>query len=237
MTETVTPPVEPVLPPITPPSTDPKWWVDEGMPGQGDRPGWLPDKFKTVADLGKSYKELESKVGTAPEDYDLSKATWLDPDYTPFQEMKDLAKSKRVPAEVMDKMLDSVGKYLNEFTPDYEAEAAKLGDNAKERLTVLNNWAKSNLSQDSFEALTGNLKTADSIKALEEIRTKMMEGTTVVPNGNTPPDVAPTSVAEIQAEMQANLEKYKTDPIYRKTILAKIESASKNGGYVDNYGG
>ena len=34
----------------------------------GDRPEWLPEKYKTPEDLAKGYKELESKIGTKEED-------------------------------------------------------------------------------------------------------------------------------------------------------------------------
>jgi len=38
-----------------------------------DRPGWLPEKFKSPEDLAKSYTELEKKIsGKVPEKYDWS---------------------------------------------------------------------------------------------------------------------------------------------------------------------
>ena len=223
---------------VTPEATEaaPSWWIAEGMPGQGDKPDWLSSKFKTVADMAKSYGELEKRVGTAPDDYDLSKAPWIDPDYAPFQEMKEFAKSKRVPQEVMDKVLESMDKYMNEFTIDYSEERAKLGDNASMRITVLDNWAKANLSKDSYSALTENLKTAESIKALEELRGKMMEGNTTIPSGNESAVTNAPSMADIQSELTNNLTKYKTDTVYRRDLQARMELASKNSGYVDKQG-
>lgn len=44
--------------------------------------------------------------------------------------------------------------------------------------------------------------------------------------------VVPTR-QEIQSEMNQNLNKYKTDPAYRKQIQAKIELASKHSGHQD----
>lgn len=226
MTEIVTPPVE-----------TPAWYIDEGVPGVGQRPVWLNEKFKTAADLGKSYLELEKKVGVAPDDYDFTKSKYLDPDYVPFQELKQIAKDKRVPQEVMDKMLESVDKYMDEFSIDYSEEVKKLGDNAKDRLATLNNWAKANLSNESFEALTSNLRNAESIKALEELRTKMMSSTPQVPNGNDGSVHNSASLEDIKLELSNNLPKYKTDPAYRKDIQARLEVASKNApGYVDKVG-
>src|ERR1700677_2983599 len=140
----------------TPETVAPSWFIDEGIPGVGDRPSWLPDKFKTTADMAKAHSELEKKLGTAPDEYDISKSKFLDADYEPIQDFLKLAKDKRVPKDVIDKMVDSFDKYMDEFSVDYEEETKKLGDNAQERLTVLDNWAKANLSKDSYEALTSN---------------------------------------------------------------------------------
>jgi hypothetical protein len=220
-----------------PPSEPPKWFIDEGIPGVGERPLWLNEKFKSTADLAKSYHELEKKVGTAPEDYDFSKSKYLDPDYVPFHELKQIAKEKRVPQEVIDKMLESVDKYMDEFTTDDKAELEKLGPNALDRITTLNNWAKANLSRESFEALTGDLKSAESVKALEELRSKMMSSDPQIPNGNNGAVHNTSSLEDIKLELQNNLVKYKTDPNYRRDLQGRLEIAAKNTpGFIDKTG-
>src|SRR3954465_4702870 len=132
----------------------PKWWIDEGMPGSGNRPDWLPEKFKTVADMSRGYNELEKSLGYAPDKYDFTKSKYLDPEYASFHDFQEYARSKRVPQDVVDKMLGAVDKYFDEFSTDEAEEFKKLGDGAKDRITTLNNWAKANLSQESFFALT-----------------------------------------------------------------------------------
>ena len=223
---------------VTPPVTEtPAWFIDEGRPGAGDRPAWLNEKFKTAADLAKSYHELEKKVGTVPDDYDFSKSRYIDPDYAPFQDLKSLAKEKRVPQEVMDKMLESVDKYMDEFKIDENEEIKKLGDNAQDRLVTLNNWAKANLSKDSYEALTSNLRSAESIRALEELRGRMMSTTPQVPNGNDGAVHNAATLDDIRMELSNNLQKYKTDKAYQKDISARMEMAAKNTpGFVDKVG-
>lgn len=214
----------------------PAWFIDEGIPGVGNRPDWLPGKFKTVADLSKSYNELEKRVGTVPDTYDFTKSKFLDPDYAPFQDLQTFAKEKRVPQEFIDKMLESVDKYMSEFTVDMGEEVKKLGDNGKERVITLDNWAKANLSKNAYEALTGSLTNAESIKALEELRGKMMSGTPQVPNDN---GTVPTSASldDIKMELANNLGKYKTDESYRKDLQRRLEVAAKNTpGYVDKVG-
>ncbi len=216
----------------------PVWLIDEGVPGTGARPAWLPDKFKSVADMAKAHSELEKKLGTAPEDYDLNKSRYIDPDFAPFQDLKKIAKEKRVPQDVIDAMLGSFDKYMDEFSTDYGDEMNKLGDNAEQRVTTLENWAKANLSKESFEVLGSSLRTADQIKALEELRGKMMSDATQIPSGNGGQITQPATVAELQDEIVKNFEKYKTDAGYQKDLQRRLEAAVKSnpGAYVDKTG-
>jgi hypothetical protein len=219
------------------PEEKPKWFIDENIPGPGDRPAWLPEKFKSVADMAKSSSELEKRLGTVPDSYDFSKSKFIDPDYVPFQDLQTLAKEKRVPQEFIDKMLESVDKYVNEFSTDTAEELKKLGDNAKERVVTLDNWAKANLSQESYEALTNKLTNAESIKALEELRGKMMSSSNVqVPNSNGQVENA-NSMDDLKLELANNLDKYKTDIKYQKDWQKRMELAVKNmPGLVDKLG-
>jgi hypothetical protein len=218
--------------PVTPPS----YFIDEGIPGVGERPSWLNEKFKSVADLAKSYHELEKKMAVVPDEYDLSNSKYLDKESDQIKDFLDFARSKRVPKDVMDKMVESMNTYWDKYAIDYDAEAKKLGENAKERLTTLDNWAKANLSEPSYEALTRNLNDADAVKALEELRGKMMSSSTMVPNGNDGASSNTATLEDLKTELSNNLEKYKKDPEYRKQLQARLEVASKNSGYIDKMG-
>ena len=221
---------------VTPPEL-PQWLIDEGMPGTGQRPTWLPEKYKSVADLAKSHSELEKRLGTVPDEYDFSKSRYLDPDYEPFSELRQVAKDKRVPQDVFDKMLESVDKYMDEFSTDINEEIKKLGDNAQDRIITVDNLAKANLSKEGYEALRANLNNADSFKALEELRGKVMSNTVQVP-GNNGTVSAPASAEDLKLELQNNMEKYKTDTAYRKDWQARLEVAVKNDtNYIDKVGG
>ena len=41
------------------------------------------------------------------------------------------------------------------------------------------------------------------------------------------------SLQDIQSEMNKNLDKYKTDPAYRRELQAKMELAAKSSGFTD----
>lgn len=203
-------------------SQEPSWWIDEGIPGVGDRPGWLPEKFKKASDMAKSYEALEKKFNIAPDKYDFTKAEWLDPDYEPVQELAEFAKSKHVSQEVMDKMFETVGKYLDEFKVDMEHEKQQLGEGAEERLRLLDNWAQANFSEGTVNALRNSMNTADAIKAIEEMRSKMLGTNTQIPVGNTEANEGQYTREDLQQEIIDNLDRYKKDAKYRKEIQGKI---------------
>lgn len=207
---------------------EPSWWWDEKTPGTGERPDFLPEKFKTVSDMAKAQKELENKLGRAPDKYDFSKGeSWIDEEYEPFQKMAEMAKQNHIPQYVMDTMLESVGSYLDEFKPNLEEEKAKLGENAGERLTVLNNWAKSNLSEKSFEALSGAMQSAEAVEAMEELRSKMIGNESSIPGPNDGIAAAGLTLEEYRSELNDNYSKYKSDPTYRKKMEQKLERIIK----------
>ena len=206
-------------------SVEPTWRWDKETAGSGERPGWLPEKFKTAEDVAISFKELEKRLGSAPEKYDWTKGeSWIDPEYEPFQKMAEFAKSKHVPQEVMDNMLETVGAYFDEFNTDYAAEREALGENADDRLNTVDNWAKANFSEETYDALVGNMRTAKDVQAIEEVRNKMVAETTAIPTGNETSEPKIT-VKDIQAEMVQNYDKYKTDARYREEIKNKISKA------------
>lgn len=217
------------------PGESPKWWIDEGVPGIGDRPQWLPEKFKNIKEAVNSGLELEKKLGTPPvSDYDFGEyAQDFDKNHEAFKELEAFAKEKRVPQEVFTKMLESVAKYGKSFFPEEGAEKAKLGADADRRLEVLNNWAKANLSQGSYEALSANLTTAEAVIAMEEVRAKMI-GTTNpnIPNGGEPNSAATESVESLAKELSvpSNFEKYKTDEVYRGDWQRRNKEAVARAG-------
>jgi len=213
---------------------EPSWMLDANTAGVGDRPEWLPEKFKTVADGFKSYNELEKVLGSAPKEYNFEKGQgWFESDHPAMKGLAEAAKSKHISQDAFDAILDSTTQYLNEFSVDIDKERAELGENAEERIQVIDNWAKSNLSEDAFYALTENMNTAKSVMALEEIRNLMMNNNTMIPNGNDADQNNSESIEEIQMDMNSNFDKYQSDAKYRKEISARIERASKNSSFID----
>jgi len=65
--------------PVTPDTsngteTQSDWFYTDGVKGNGDKPEWLADKYKSVADKANGYSEIQKKFSNftgAPEKYDL----------------------------------------------------------------------------------------------------------------------------------------------------------------------
>lgn len=203
------------------------WYWDSGIPGTGARPDYLPEKYNSVAEAAKARGELEARLGLAPKEYDLSKADWLDAGHESMRKMTEYAKTKHVPQDVLDNVLGAVGNYIESQKPNADLEKQKLGEKGQERLDLLRNWAKANLSDNAYKTMTdknnGLFATADAILALEEMRSKILSQDTVIGNGNGDTTNAEYTQADYQKELTENIKKYKEDPKYRAEMRRKLD--------------
>lgn len=228
-------------PPVPGNASGASWWIDDGVAAVGDRPEWFPEKFKSVKAVVQSFNELEKKLGAPPvADYEFGEhAETFDKDHEALKELQAFAKEKRVPQEVFSKMLDSMTKYGQSFVPNPDVEKAKLGDKAEQRIELLNNWAKANLSENAFNALTASMNTADTVLAMEEIRNKMI-GNNQIPNGSEQGSSGSTeTVEQLQKELAApgNFQKFKNDENYANDWRRRVAIAARNNPeYVDKQG-
>lgn len=207
---------------------EPKWWLSKDSPLQGDIPEWMPSQFKSVEALASSYKELQKRFGQAPDHYDLTKGGgWVNPEYQGFKEVFELGQKYRVPGEFVDKMLETVGGYIDSHAFNPETITSALGENANERLELLENWGNANFGEETFAALTENITTAEGVMALEKIREALMNNQTVIPTDNGNISSKPATVSSLQEEMKNNLSKYESDASYRADLMRRFDIASQ----------
>ena len=223
-------------------STEPSWHIDEATPGVGDRPEWLPEKFKSAQAMAKSYGELEKKLGSspsAPESYEFGElGEKFDRENKHMVELQEFYKQNKVPQDVFAKTIESIAGYSDSFEVDIAAERAKLGPDADARMTTLDNWAKANFSEKAFNALTSSMGTADAVLAMEEVRNKMLGSVQTPPASEEGAGQDPEHTrAEIEQEMMDNKDKYKTDAKYRAEIRGKLSKVTDGSGFVDKKGG
>lgn len=200
-----------------------EWFWADGVPGEGARPEFLSPKYKSVSDQAKAQRELESRMGQVPHEYDLSKASdWMDTGYGGLQKIMEHAKERRVPQDVMDVFFEEIGSYVKGQQPNLEKELAKLGENGEKRLTLLKNWAEANLSEKAYKGLIGEnglLNSAEAIESLEEVRNLVLNSEPKIPTNSSDIPEDSYTLEDYRLELQNNLAQMQKDP----TLYSKLQ--------------
>jgi len=196
---------------------------------QPQRPEWLPEKYNTGEDLAKAYKELESKLGTKEEDIRSKIIEEIQTEA--FSERPESAGDYQLPDIVNEEMaVDNEllkwwadHSYENGFSqeefnkgiemyaqaiggqePDLDAEAAKLGDNANDRIQAASMFANKFFPEQAIPAVERMCESHEGILALEAVMEAMKDGSFT----------AETQPSAGQSE--ADLREMMNDPRYYK---------------------
>lgn len=151
---------------------DGEYFLAEGIKGSGDKPEWYDsERFKSVDQQAKSYLELEKKFGGftgSPKDgYTLPEG--VDKDDTLAAEFINMAKELNMSQAGFDKGFELLSAQMGVNQEiNQEAELAKLGDNASQRIQNLENALKNKLG-DGYDEVKGLVTTADSIILAEAL--------------------------------------------------------------------
>lgn len=220
---------------------EPTWSFADGIAGDGDAPEWFKsDKYKTVSDQAKAYKDLESRFGSftgSPEEYtsvELSEelkelGIEIKQDDPLIEKAIEFAKSSNMDQEGFNKMVNLYAETQaaeQMALEDYKKEQLTLlGDNAQQRIDNLNSWASANIASDMIDGFQAMAQSAESVKALERL-VAMTRAGAVNPNGATP--AGNVSAEEVQA-MQFEKDEYgnrriATDTEFRKRFQAKMNA-------------
>lgn len=222
----------------------PKWYLAEKIGGEGDPPDWYKgEKYKSVAEQAKAYVELEKRFGAftgSPADgvYKVNIpqgfAGEFDVQHPLFQELNTWAKGSNLSQKGYDEVIGLLARYEASQSPDMAAIKASLGDNADSRISTLNQFAKSNLKDDEYqafrEAQTG-ANAASVFKAFEALMGKVRAPAMPAPGADVPGAV-PSGLAEIDAMQAKRNEKgerlYDVDPKYRRDVEQRRIDFFKN---------
>jgi len=208
-------------------NTEPSWYWDNDRPGEGDKPSWLKDKYKTVTDQAKAYVEAEKFLGNtrAPDDYDLTRyEKYLDKENENVCEFVSRAKKNNMSQEMVEDLLEPLIKHSESLTPNIDVEMAKLGENAQARLDVLDQWAANTLSDKAITALGNIVHTAEAVELLDEIRQKFNSSQSQPPSQmHNVSKQEVLTVEKIQQEMNDNYKKYMENASYREEINRKLQ--------------
>ena len=168
------------------PAPEPEWRFSENLPGEGPAPEWFKkDKYGTVEEQAKAYKELEQRFGSftgAPRDgkYSINlaeelteKGVSIDADDPLYSDAVEFAKESNMSQDGFDKMMNLYATALlaeqaalQQFQED---QFKSLGDNAQARITNLVNWGKANLPADLYQGFQEMAVSANAVKTMEKL--------------------------------------------------------------------
>ena len=150
-----------------------EYFLTDNVKGIGDVPEWYKaDKYKSVAEQAKAYTELEKKFGGftgSPKDgYELYEG--VESDDALWAELVEFGNKTNMSQSAMNEaweLLTAQEQAIEEVS--IEAEMEKLGDNAVERVKVVEQYMKNNLDGDTYERLRYAVNSAESVELVEAL--------------------------------------------------------------------
>lgn len=214
------------------------------------KPEGLPEKFKSVEDLAKSYQELEKKLGDSqPKETEISKDTNSDLDIaekaveTAGLNMDTLASEYAEKGELDEKSYEALEKagipkdYVNQFIEGQKAIADQQATSIKNMVggadayTEMSNWAAENMSEEEKTAYNTavNSKDLETAKlAVVGLKAKFERANGNEPNllegkGTVSGEKGYASWAEVTRAMGD--ERYSKDPAYQALVKEKLANS------------
>lgn len=208
-----------------------EWLWGEGVPGAGNRPEFLSEKYKSVADQAKAYKELEKRLvngeAKVPDNYDFGEhAKVIKTESEHIQKFVETARNNRLSQEAFTQVLSSLVEYEKSLAPNIDAEIKKLGENANEKIETVKRWAANNLSQEACDTLGAIGNRADVIKFVDELRQLSLHNQSTPPGSSEPGKNFVRLTKEDwdkELAVPANAKRYVEDAAYRQEMQNKLK--------------
>jgi len=203
------------------------WFLTDEVNGEGDRPEWFKDKYKSVSDQAQAYSELEKRFGGftgAPEDtYELTTPEGVegefdmeDPRIGWFQQV---AKDSNMSQDTFTQMLHGwVQQEVDGVQGSREGEIQALGSNAQARLKDLGDWGAANLSPDEFEGFKALASNAQGVQTLEALIGKTRKNGVANTSAVASPGISREALDDRIAD-----PKYKTSKEFRSETTRLFE--------------
>ena len=232
--------------PTTPTSEPAPVTEDQPIDSMGERPAWLPEKFKSAEDMAESYSQLEGKISQKEEDIrsnimkELEADAYKDRPPTKGEYIlpegidEELAKSNELLEWWADQAFEN-GYSQDEFAEgiemyrkvanigmtDPQSEMKQLGDNATERVQAVEMWSNKFFSPEQHAEIANLCATAEGVKAMETVM-NALKGSSVLPNTEVAPNLSEENLRSMMAD-----ERYwnvaKRDPAY----VAQVDDGFK----------
>lgn len=218
-----------------------------------DRPGWLPEKFKTPEDLAKAYNELQSKLGKPAEQQNTETKAAEQPSQDQVQQelqtkgldlsefSTEFSQKGELSAESYEK-LEKAGyprNLVDQYIDGQKAQAALYESEVKsvaggdQGFSEMVAWAAANLPPAEIAAYNAAIDSGnrDQAKlAVAGVYQKFSAARPAEPNlvkggtsGTSTGDVY-ESVAQLTKDMAS--PEYKLDPAFRAKVQSKLARSS-----------
>jgi hypothetical protein len=146
---------------------------------------YLDGKYKSVSDLEKGYKELQSsyskKLGAftgAPEEYVLPDGIEAD---GRIEALTKWGKENQLNNDALNSVISIDSEYRNAQRDAYAQEQRELlGKDADSRLNNIQDWARANLGEDAMDEFSGLITSAKSVEIFEKL-SRLSLGTSPAP--------------------------------------------------------
>ena len=206
-----------------------EWYFDNGIKGEGPRPVWLKEKYKSVADQASAYGELEKKLGEfkgAPKDgYKFEEADGLNLEDPMLAKFLPKFKEMNMSQEAVKTLINEWSDYQQSAVKiDVKEEIKKLGIEGHDMIAKTNQWMKNNLSPEVVETVQSWIHTAEDMKALNALRSFQPLSRSPTAN-DMQTSFTHESLAEVKNEKIKNWQKYQDDTNYRDTINSRMAAA------------
>jgi hypothetical protein len=179
------------------PTGSEEWFWAEGVKGEGIKPEFMSDKYKTVADQAKAYKEsMRALAKNVPETYEIDinpelvKAGLdIDIESPHMQQFEQFARENGMTNDqvngalniYLESLKDLHGVKQENIVAHQKAEMEKLGQDAPKIIAQINNWAENNLDEAETKSLREFADSAERITFLKKLINKTTTSTANLP--------------------------------------------------------
>lgn len=220
------------------------WFYDDDLPGKGEKPEWLKDKYNgNIMKQAKAYADAEKRLGAfvgAPDAYNLDAINEAAKDINiSFEENEslnkflDFAKKNNASQEFVTEALKFYAEDIRAKTHTKEQIMNDLGEHSQQIVGNLANWLKEDFTDEEIAVINSMATSADQVKLLDKMRVLARDNKIVNQQRSIAPQDAQQfaktqkrSVYDIQQEIESNFQKYSEDSIYRTKIQNELSEAT-----------
>jgi hypothetical protein len=210
------------------------WLWAEDVPGSGDRPEWMLEKFSNVGEQAKAFHELEGKyrseIGAfagAPEVYEFNLPEGvqadLDPEDPLVASFSELCHENNVTQEFYDQVVGTFMQYAAAGNAEQRAEQlGLLGAEGPQMVQDVWAWGKANLDEDQFSALQTVCTTAEAVKLFSHLTSKYAAASNIPERAGQQGAVSPADEAALFDLLKD--PRWESDPNYQQSVQSKFST-------------